>query len=224
MAMNERSLGRRLLAWWILIGGIILLTFGSAFAADEEENRQNLVYSYEFGIGGILGYALVLGFVLLIARGLDWRETFAFRRPTSWRTAGLLTAGLLVAILIVGGILERIFHAGEEQGLDPAGWQSDRIGAFALSALAIVIAAPLTEELAYRGLGYFLLSQFGNWAAIVVTGLAFALSHGIVVGIPVFFVIGAGLAYLRFRTNSIYPPLLFHAAFNGLQLGIGVVG
>ena len=39
-----------------------------------------------------------------------------------------MTIGLLVAVFIVGAILEAIFHAGEEQGLDPAGWQPDRVG------------------------------------------------------------------------------------------------
>ena len=162
--------------------------------------------------------------MLFIARGLDWREAFAFKRPTSWKRAGGLTIGLLVAVFIVGAILEAIFHAGEEQGLDPAGWQPDRVGALILSFLAIAIAAPLAEELTFRGLGYYLLSQFGAWAAIGITGITFALAHGLIVGIPVFFVIGAGLAYLRYRTDSLYPPILVHMAFNGLQLVIGVLG
>jgi membrane protease YdiL (CAAX protease family) len=36
----------------------------------------------------------------------------------------------------------------------------------------------------------------------------------------VFFIIGAGLALMRSRTKSIYPPMLMHAGFNG----IGVIG
>ena len=82
----------------------------------------------------------------------------------------------------------------------------------------------LAEELTFRGLGYYLLSQFGAWAAIVITALTFALAHGLLVGIPVFFVIGAGLALLRYSTDSLYPPILVHMAFNGLQMVIGVLG
>jgi membrane protease YdiL (CAAX protease family) len=222
--MPEPALGRKLAAWWILVGALILIGFLSAAAADEDTNRQDAVYQYSFGIGGIVIYALLIGIVLLIARGLDLRETFALKRPTSWARAGGLTLGLLVAVFIVGAILEAIFHAGEEQGLDPAGWQPDRVGALLLSFLAIAVMAPLAEELTFRGLGYFLLSQFGHWAAILVTGITFALAHGLIVGIPVFFVIGAGLAYLRYRTDSLYPPILVHMAFNGLQLVIGVFG
>ncbi len=221
---RQPELGRKLLAWWVLVGTLILIGFLSAAAAEDDADRSDAVYQYQFGIGGLVVYAVLIGIVFLIARGLDWREVFAFKRPTSWKRAGGLTVGLLVAVFVVGAILEAIFHAGEEQGLDPAGWQPDRVGALILSFLAIAIAAPLAEELTFRGLGYYLLSQFGHWAAIGITGITFALAHGLIVGIPVFFVIGAGLAYLRYRTDSLYPPILVHMAFNGLQLVIGVLG
>ena len=221
---RQPALGHKLLAWWVLVGALILIGFLSAATAEDGADRSDAVYQYQFGIGGLVVYAVLIGIVFLIARGLDWRETFAFKRPTSWKRAGGLTLGLLVAVFVVAAILEAIFHAGEEQGLDPAGWQPDRVGALILSFLAIAIAAPLAEELTFRGLGYYLLSQFGHWAAIGITGITFALAHGLIVGIPVFFVIGAGLAYLRYRTDSLYPPILVHMAFNGLQLGIGVLG
>lgn len=221
---NERSLGRKLVAWWVLVGTLVLVAFWASASQEDEENMLDAVYTYEFGIGGLVLYGLLAVIVLVIALGLDWRETFALRRPTSWKTAGLLTLGILVAVFVVGGILEAIFHAGEEQGLDPTGWRSDRAAAFVLSTLAIGVVGPIVEELMYRGLGYFLLSPFGHWAAIVITGLTFALAHGILAGIPVFFVIGAGLAYLRYRTNSIVPPILVHVAFNSLQLLVGVAG
>ena len=220
----ERTLGRKLVAWWVLVGTLILIGFLSAAAAEDDVDRQDAVYQYQFGIGGLIVYGLLIGIVLAIARGLDWRETFALKRPRSWARAGGLTLALLVVVFIVGAILEAIFHAGEEQGLDPAGWQPDRAGALVVSFLAIAVAAPLAEELTFRGLGYYLLGQFGHWAAILITGLTFALAHGLIVGIPVFFVIGAGLAYLRYRTDSLYPPILVHMAFNGLQLVIGVFG
>ncbi len=101
---------------------------------------------------------------------------------------------------------------------------STTVHAIALSALAVAVVAPIAEELTFRGLGVSLLSHLGSWVAIAVTGLAFALAHGIVEGIPVFFVIGAALAYLRVRTGSILPAILVHAVFNGVQLGIGVSG
>jgi membrane protease YdiL (CAAX protease family) len=79
---------------------------------------------------------------------------------------------------------------------------------------------PVVEELTFRGIGFFLLAQFGQVAAILVTAVAFALTHGILQGLPVFFIIGVALAFVRSRTDSIYPSIVMHAAFNT----IGVIG
>ena len=99
---QEQALGRKLVAWWVLVGTLILIGFLSAAAAEDEGDRSNAVYEYQFGIGGLIVYALLIGIVFLIARGLDWRETFAFNRPTSWKRAVGLTIGLLFAVFIVG--------------------------------------------------------------------------------------------------------------------------
>ncbi len=125
-------------------------------------------------------------------------------------------------LLAVAAALEPVFGAGEEQGLDPTGWDPDRAGALALNFVLTAMVAPIVEELMFRGIGFFLLEQFGQAAAIVVTAIAFALTHGIVEGIPVFFVIGVGLAFMRSRTKSIYPPILMHAGFNGIGVIAGV--
>jgi membrane protease YdiL (CAAX protease family) len=209
---------RRLVGWWALVGTLSVLAF--AASAAESEPVQDALFRYETAIVGLFFYALILGVILALASGFDRREVFALRRPTSWRTAIWLSLGLLVTLLVVAAALEPILGAGEEQGLDPTGWDSDRAPAFVLNFFLTALVAPIVEELMFRGIGFFLLEQFGQIAAIVVTAIAFSLTHGIVEGIPVFFIIGAGLAFIRSRTKSIYPPVLMHAGFNG----IGVIG
>lgn len=214
---------RRLVAWWVLVGAIAVLAFASSASAEADaEEQRNLLYEYEFSVAGLVLYGLVFGLALLVARGLDPREAFALRRPSSWKVAAGLTAGILVAVLAVAFALEAIFHAGREQGLDPVGWRSDRAVAFAMSAFVVAVIAPVVEELVYRGIGFTLLAQFGDVAAIVLTAITFALAHGIVEGIPVFFVIGAGLGLLRSRTKSLYPAVLVHIGFNALNVAAGV--
>ena len=220
--MNEQrsqpDKGRRLIGWWALVGTLSVLAF--AASASSSEPVQDALYRYETAIVGLFFYALILGVILLIASGFDRREAFALRRPTSWGRAIGISFGLLVVLLAVAAALEPIFGAGKEQGLDPTGWDSSRAPAFILNFVLTAMVAPIVEELMFRGIGFFLLEQFGQLAAIVVTAIAFSLTHGIVEGIPVFFVIGAGLAFMRSRTKSIYPPILLHAGFNG----IGVIG
>ncbi|TML40209.1 MAG: CPBP family intramembrane metalloprotease [Actinobacteria bacterium] len=81
---------------------------------------------------------------------------------------------------------------------------------------------PITEELAFRGLGFYLLEPLGQTPAIVVIGITFGLWHGLVEALPVLVVFGLGLAFLRSRTQSIYPGMLLHAFFNGAALVVAV--
>jgi membrane protease YdiL (CAAX protease family) len=219
--VSERSLGRKLVAWWVLIGALSLLAYGANFSQDDPPD--DVLYRYESAVIGFALYALVLGILVAIASGLDPRQAFGFRRPASWGAAAGWAFGLLVAMVALSVALEPILGGGEEQGLDPSGWRSDRALPFALNAVVIAVAAPVVEELMFRGLGYALLVPMGVVAAVVVTGIAFALTHGLVRAFPVLFVIGAGLAFIRWRTDSIYPPIILHGCFNGIGLLAGVL-
>ena len=89
-------------------------------------------------------------------------------------------------------------------------------------SIVVVVIAPIVEELLFRGLGYALLEPFGQYPAIVLVALSFALVHGLIAGFAVIAVFGAGLAYLRAKTGSIYPGMLLHASFNAFGLAIGI--
>lgn len=219
--MNQARLQRKLVAWWVLVGGLAVLGF--AARASEEEPATDVLYRYDAAVYGGLFYLLILGIVLVIASGIDPREAFALRSPTSWAVAAGIAVGLLVSLLVVSALLEPVLGAGEEQGLDPTGWRPERAGAFALNAVVTALLGPLVEEFLFRGIGFYLLAQFGQLAAIVVTSIAFALTHGIAVGLPIFFIIGVGLGFIRSRTESIYPALLLHAGFNSIALVGGLV-
>jgi membrane protease YdiL (CAAX protease family) len=51
-----------------------------------------------------------------------------------------------------------------------------------------------------------------------VTALAFGLAHGLLVALPVLSIFGAILAWLRFKTDSLYPSIILHGVFNGAAL------
>ena len=83
---------------------------------------------------------------------------------------------------------------------------------------------PIVEELTFRGLGYSLLARYGRWTAIIATGLAFALAHGLVNAFPLLAAFGIGLAYLRSRVDSVYPGMIVHGLFNAVALTVAVAG
>jgi membrane protease YdiL (CAAX protease family) len=220
--MDDRR-QRRLIGWWVLIGLLTLLNFSSRFASeDSNEQAQNVLYRYDAAVFGALFYSIILGVVLVLASGFDPREALALRRPSSWGTAVGVALGSFVALIIVAAALEPVFGAGKAQGLDPTGWIPEKWPAFVLNALVVALFGPIVEELLFRGIGFFLLLPFGQTWAILITAVAFALTHGIAQGIPIFFIIGAGLALIRSRTGSIYPAMILHICFNGFGVIAGV--
>jgi hypothetical protein len=136
----------------------------------------------------------------------------------------------LLAIYLAAIVYDRVLSAfgdwnpTEEQGLVPDGWDSSRAGAFVAFFLVVTFVAPTVEELTYRGLGLSLLAPYGTGLAILLTGVLFGAAHGLVIALPVLAVFGIVVGWLRVRTESIYPPMLLHATFNGTALLVSVSG
>jgi membrane protease YdiL (CAAX protease family) len=214
------DLGRKLVWWFVLVGAVSAVSYAGRFTGGKPP--KNALYLYSTAASELILFAIILAFVFLIARGLPKRETFALRRPDSWRRAFRLAIGVFIVIAISNAALNPLLHGGREQGLTPSGWEPRHAAAFALNLFAFSIVGPVAEELTFRGLGFYLLQRFGQTAAIVVVGIMFGLWHGLVEALPVLIIFGLGLAYLRSRTNSIYPGMILHATFNGAALILAV--
>jgi membrane protease YdiL (CAAX protease family) len=214
------ALTGRLAGWLWLVGVVSALAWIGNLAAGSAP--KNAVYKYSTGISELVLFALILGVVLWLARGLPKRDAFALRRPRSWGGAVAVGFGIFVTIWIVAVALEPVLHPGREQGLTPSRWEPAHAGAFALNLFALAIVGPVVEELTFRGLGFRLFERYGQAVAVIAIGVAFAFWHGLLDALPVLFVFGAGLAYLRARTGSVYPGMVLHAAFNTLALAVAV--
>jgi CAAX protease family protein len=211
---------RKLAGWLALVGTLAALNYSSRLT--QGKPPRDALYQYSVAVGGLILYAIVLGIVLWIARDLS-REQLGLRRPVSWINAFWLAVGLIVLVFIVEAALEPLLHATREQGLEPPHWNPHKEAPFALNAAVVVIAAPLVEELTFRGLGYGLLLPYGVFVAIVGTAIAFAAAHGLVAGFPALLIFGLAIAVLRWRTKSVFPGMLFHATFNGAALILAFV-
>jgi membrane protease YdiL (CAAX protease family) len=210
---------RKLLAWLILVALLISIGYASTFAAGGTKNTNEL-YDYSTAVGGTFEYAVILALVLWIAGSRH--DLLALRRPGSW-PAALGRAGLvlLASFVVIEFLLDPFLHGGREQGVVPTHWLPAHAGAFAVNWLVVAGVAPFVEELTYRGLGFsLLLERIGKWGAIVAVGLLFAASHGLVQAFPELATLGSGLAWLRWRTRSVYPGMLVHAVFNSIALAL----
>lgn len=210
----------RLIGWSLFVGLFTTLAYVSHFSGGRP--ARDVAYRWDSSISGLFAYAIFFGVVLLLTRGLDRRSFLGLRRPTSWARAAGISILVVVAVAVVSAAVAPFGDPGREQGLIPERFDSHRIAQFAAYAALVTVVGPLVEELTFRGVGYGLLERFGRTTAVIVVGLAFGLIHGLVAGFPVIATFGLGLAYLRARTNSIYPCILLHASFNAAGLALGV--
>lgn len=204
----------KLLGWLALVGSLAALNYASRFTSGKPP--PDTLYRYDTAISGVVFYAITLVILIWIARGLS-RSELGLRAPR-WGPALGITFATLITLLVAEVALESALHGTQEQGLEPSHWEPSKAVPFALNAAVVVVAAPIVEELTYRGVGFALLVPFGTFAAIVGTALAFAADHGLVEGFPALFVFGLAVAIVRWRTDSIYPGMLLHACFNALAL------
>ena len=223
MTREPGATAGRLTAWLALVGVLIALAYASYALQEDQTSSSDLFYHWDLFVGGLVQDGLLLGILLLIVRGGPARELLALRRPHSWlRAAGWMLL-ILVAIWMIGAILDPFLHAGDEQGLVPDRWRPEDAAPFAANLAFTMIAVPVVEEMTFRGAGYSLLiARYGKGVAIVGTAVLFGLVHGLVLALPVLVAFGLGLAWLRYRTDSVYPGMILHGTFNGLAIVLAV--
>ena len=92
------------------------------------------------------------------------------------------------------------------------------------SFLLLVVVAPVTEELLFRGIilrGF--LANYSKRRAILLSALLFALMHGNPWQFIPAFVAGVLLAWLLIETGSLIPCLFAHAVANGTAYAAGLL-
>jgi membrane protease YdiL (CAAX protease family) len=214
----------RLTCWIALVAAIGALNYASRFTGgNASSNARNAVYSYSTFANGLIVYVFWLGLVLAIA--VDRWDLLVLRTPRSWGAAARLGIAAVFAIYALEAIVSVLplpQSPSKEQGLTPTHWEPAHAGAFAANVVLFAVVAPVVEELTFRGLGQSLLSFLGRWPSIVIVGFAFGLAHGLLEALLVLVPFGIALAWLRDRTQSVYPGMIVHALFNGLALAFSV--
>jgi membrane protease YdiL (CAAX protease family) len=83
--------------------------------------------------------------------------------------------------------------------------------------VASVLVAPFCEEVFFRGFVFMgLLRGMPLVLAVVLSSLIFAVAHADPGSFVVLFIIGLALAYLRWRTRSLWPGIILHILNNAI--------
>jgi hypothetical protein len=168
-------------------------------------------------------YAIMLGVVVFFAARTGSRiwPQLGIRRPPYWIFPFMLP--LAVALQFASGLISEVLSPLLGGATNPQGCTiSQGFGADPyLGVIAIVVIAPIVEELTFRGFIFGGLRQrLGVGWAVALSSVVFALAHTLSVGgsivllAPSLFLAGVALALTYQWTKSIYPGMVLHASFN----------
>lgn len=183
--------------------------------------------------GTVVSLSIIIGCVLLVAvsallirvRGGNVRKYLALQ-PFSW-SVGIGMLGLLLMFMIGSQALTYLLNESPLVFVDPL-YQS--VSSVWLLIFAMVIVAPIYEELIFRGLLWSAIAeQFSNVAnaehrgaivASLVTSVIFAVIHlqyGIY-EIGTIVVLALIFCYARIKSGSLVLPMLLHVVNNGAAM------
>lgn len=182
------------------------------------------------GVYSAIVYVLALALVILVPMKLykPLRARLGLKGLPTWTDVGLAPIGYVVATALATGLVALFsllpwFNAGEAQSTGFSIYMSggERIIAF----VALVIVAPIAEEVIFRGWLYGFLrekihGEVPEIANIIISSLIVSLVFGLVhlqwnVGVNVF-CLSMVLCVLREITGTIYSGILVHMIKNGV--------
>ncbi len=196
-----------------LVGGVIAIALGAlAFGQTSMRSNQGVAFAlFYFGMGLVL-------LVRVENAGLDTSRLFG--AAPGLQTLRLATVALPLAILSIAGFWllflplsfaapEFVRHwALESQQQQPMTNMSQWLS----MTFVAVVAAPLVEEVLFRGLLLQRWSlKWGTPTAVVATSALFAVGHVELLG---HFLFGVVMCALYLRTKSLWVPIVTHASNN----------
>lgn len=214
---------------WVFLVFIVTeysVSYGSLFLLGREQLSEPVwltvlnavIYSLTFFLIAYLP-------VKLFKRWKTSREELGLKELPTWTDLGLAPVGFFVYLILamiltyVAGALFPGFDISEAQetGYEFLNSGLDRIVAF----LALVIIAPIAEEIIFRGWLYGKLrakipGKFSLFLSVLIVSVLFGILHGQWnVGINVF-AMSIVLCTLREITGTVYSGILLHILKNGV--------
>ena len=170
-------------------------------------------------VTGLAFYAVAALWVLARSASLRIRPVLGLETAAVGAAEGVIVGGV-TAVLLVGGLRLITGHPA----LDPTtaflasqgSW-----GALLLGFVVIVVAAPVVEELVFRGFMAESYRPHGSRLAIILSAGAFSLAHLSPAQLRYYLAMGVLLGFVYWR-RGLVGSIAAHAAFNGVLLAVAV--
>lgn len=175
----------------------------------------------------IIGVPFLFAYIVLRKRKVI--DHLPLGAPKDAKAATLLVfAGLAACIAgsyasgMFTGILENLFHVTFTMPEDDVKYTTLPLILFGILKVSIVPA--LVEEFAVRGVVMQSLKKYGDWFAILMSAMVFALMHGNMIQIPFAFIAGIAIGYAVMVTGSMWTGVFIHALNNLFALTMQIIG
>ena len=203
-----------------VIGGltlVILKTFGITFSNVNDATFQTVISALIY----ILTIFIVIGVPWLVRKYRTTKAELGVDKAVTWTDLLLAPAGFIVYIIlsyiltVIASHTLPFYNADQVQDTGFTGLSQSF--EYLLAFVTLVIIAPISEELLFRG---YLLGKLrkhvSTWVAILITSLLFGAIHlAWNVGVDVF-ALSIVLCLLRIRTGRLWPSILLHMIKNAI--------
>jgi membrane protease YdiL (CAAX protease family) len=133
----------------------------------------------------------------------------------AWGVAAWVVSTVLIGIVAV--VLQQLGMEPEPQAAERAIEMLNPV----LVVLAIVVFAPIAEEVFFRGVVFNAwLREGGRRFAFIGSALLFAVIHVSLLSLIPIFALGLMLAWIYDRTGTLLAPIAMHATVNGISVAL----
>jgi membrane protease YdiL (CAAX protease family) len=195
---------------------LFLEQFGISFKGVDESTFQTVASAVVY----LLSLSIVIGLPWLVRKARTSKQELGIAQPVKWVDLLLAPAAFVVYILlsfVLTSLASSLpfFNSDQVQNTGFSGLSQGF--EYILAFITLVIIAPVSEEILFRG---YLLGKLRKyvpvWAAILVTSLLFAIVHfQFNVGVDVF-ALSIVLCLLRVGTGRLWPSILLHMIKNAI--------
>lgn len=212
------------LYWLLVTVAAVLMVFIIGFAVLGAAGPQTDDIELAMGNSWLIAAALTCAHVLLlllfwrrrytrnwIEYGYTYGEEFSSGKLALWAVVGA------VGCLLLDIMVQEYVPIPVESDLDK--W-FELLFDNPLGILSICLIGPLVEEAIFRGAieRRLLETNWSPWIAILVSSILFAVAHGNYAQAVTATVIGCFIGWIYYRTRSIWPCFLAHAANNTIAV------
>lgn len=214
-----------------LLGAALIFTLyaGLILAALLLKENTSPVLNAQVLLSNIGFQFMMAGLVtLLMARHAGPLAWLGLRWP-NWPLVFLLAPGSVMLMWVISGglqlsgYLEWMESLGAETTQDTVKLlrETNDPQVLGLMAFAAVVAAPLCEEIVFRGYLYPVLKKFsGIGPATLCSSLVFAAAHGNLTALLPLLIFGGLLVLLYEKTGSLWAPIAAHFCFNSATVAV----